>query len=717
MAFRFSLFGNWRSSRMRRGLFTFTVAAALCGRGWAANPVAAPYQNPATPVEQRVADLLSRLTADEKITLLSGAGYMTTHSIDRLGIPGFVMSDGPMGVRCFGSSTAYPDGVGLAATWDVTQALAAGTANGRDARARGVNILLAPGMNLYRAPMGGRNFEYYGEDPLVAGSIAAAFIQGVQSQGVAATAKHFAGNEQEYSRNKLNTTVDERTLRELYLKPFAMAVKAGVWCVMDSYNPLNGTHSTENDWLNNQYLKGELGFKGVVMSDWWASHDTLGTANGGLDLEMPDDKFYNARLLTPLIANGSVSMTSIDDKVRRQLRMAFTLGWFDRPQAIDSIRKDDPRSAAVALQGAREAIVLLKNEGGLLPLDTAKVKNIVLIGRNADPAVTGGGGSGFVTAAHVVSTLQGLAAAAGPGVKIARVPWQAGQNAVPAEWAADVKAADAVIVCVGFNDQQDRLYSANRPGAEGEGADRAYALPWGEEDLIKSVTGLNPRTIVILNAGGSVETAGWVSGVPAMIDAFYPGQEGGTAIAEVLLGRTNPSGKLPFTWEKRWEDCPAYGNYPTEQTPEANTYTEGVFAGYRGFDAKGVEPLFPFGFGLSYTTFDFSGAMAALNGKGDVQLTATVHNNGKRAGTEVMQVYVEPPSGSVPRPVRELKAFKRVTLAPGESKSVTLAIPREDLAYWDPVSKGWVVTPGSYTARVGDSSRNLPLKAGFTVGN
>ena len=663
----------------------------------------------------RVGDLLGRLTLEEKITLLSGAGYMATHSIERLGIPAFVMSDGPMGVRCFGPSTAYPDGVAMAASWNVPLAQANGVATGRDGRSRGVHILLAPGMNLYRAPMCGRNYEYLGEDPLLAGAMAAAFIRGVQSQGVAATAKHFAGNEQEFSRNKLNTTVDERTLRELYLKPFAMAVKAGVWCVMDSYNPLNGIHSTQNDWLNNMYLKGDLGFRGVVMSDWWASHNAPGMANGGLDLEMPDDRYFNLKTLIPLLDKGSVSPATIDDKVRRQLRMAFSMGWFDRPQQVASIPRDDPASAAEALQGAREGVVLLKNAGALLPLDSAKVKKIVLLGPNADPAVVGAAGSGFVHPFHSVSTLQGLKAAAGAGVTIVRVPWQAGQNAVPPGAVADVKAADAVILCLGFNDQQDHGASAHRPGSEGEGADRSYALPWGEPDLITAAAALNPRVIVILNAGGSVETAAWISRVPAFLDAFYPGQEGGTALAEILFGRTDPSGRLPFTWEKRWEDCPAYGNYPTAETPEANTYTEGVLAGYRGFDAKGIEPLFPFGYGLAYTTFEFSTPTVRQDGNGDFVAGVTVRNSGSRAGQEVVQVYVEPPAVEVPRPARELKAFAKIALAPGESRTVAMPIARADLAYWNPGTKSWVVTPGAYTARIGDSSRDLPLKAGFSV--
>jgi beta-glucosidase len=679
------------------------------------------YKDPKTPVEQRVEDLLKQMTLDEKIEMLSGSGFMDTHGNARLGIPALKMSDGPMGTRCYGPSTAYPNGVILAATWDPDQALRAGQAIGRDARARGVHILLAPGMNLYRAPMCGRNFEYLGEDPLVAGTIASAYIRGVQSQGVAATAKHFAGNEQEYNRHNLNTQVDERTLRELYLKPFAMAVKSGVWCVMDSYNPLNGIHATQNDWLNNIFLKGELGFKGVVMSDWWACYNTAGMANGGLDLEMPKGKYFNVKALMPLIDGGKVTEATINDKIRRQLRMAFSMGWFDRPQLDASIPRDDPQNAKVALQGAREGIVLLKNAGNLLPLDRAKVRKIVLLGRNADPAVVGASGSAFTHPFHSVSTLAGLKAAAGSLIQIVRVPWTPNQNAVPAEFADQVKGADAVIVCVGFNDQQDHGADSKRSGSEGEGADRTYALPQGQPALIQSAAALNPHTIVILNAGGSVRTADWIDQAPVLLDAFYPGQEGGTAIAEILFGDTNPSGKLPFSWEKRWEDSAAYGNYPTAGNPYANTYKEGVFLGYRWFDAKGIAPLFPFGYGLSYTTFALSDPIARIensdsnSGSSDIEVTVTVRNTGARAGVETIQAYVHPPTADAPRPVRELKAFSKVALQPGESKSVTMHIARGDLAYWNPASKNWVVTSGGYTVEIGDSSRNLPLKTGFSL--
>jgi beta-glucosidase len=697
-------------SRFHRGKLVVCFLALLGGLSGHAQS----YKEAKTPVEERVADLLKQLTLAEKIELLSGTGYMETRGNERLGIPAIRMSDGPMGVRCYGPSTAYPNGVILAATWNADQALKAGEAIGRDARSRGVHILLGPGMNLYRAPMCGRNFEYLGEDPQAAGTMAAAYIRGVQSEGVAATAKHFAGNEQEYQRNNLNTVVDERTLRELYLKPFAMAATSGVWCVMDSYNPLNGVHSTQNDWLNNVVLKGDFRFKGVLMSDWNSCYDTAGMANGGLDLEMPSGRYFNEKRLMPLLGAGTVSPAAIDAKVRRQLRMVFSMGWFDRPQEDKSIPMDDPQSAKVALQGAREGIVLLKNEGNLLPLDPAKVKMIVLLGRNADPAVTGAAGSSFTRPYHSVSTLEGLKDEVGGVVEIVRVPWIDGQDAVPAEYVEEVKAAGAVIVCAGFNDQTTKGAEPGDPWSEGEGADRSYDLPPGQAALIQSAAALNPRTIVILNAGGSVATKGWIADAPAFLDAFYPGQEGGTAIAEILFGATNPSGKLPFTWEKRWEDCAAYGNYPTEQSPTANTYKEGVFAGYRWFDSKGIEPLFPFGFGLGYTTFEISDARVTKSVNGDIDVTATVRNTGSRAGAEVVQVYVEPPKGEAPRPVRELRGFTKVTLDAGESKVVTIQIPRGDLAYWNAETRGWVVTPGGYTARVGDSSRDLPLRVGFS---
>ncbi len=666
----------------------------------------AVYRDPAAPMEARVEDLLKRLTVDEKIQMLSGGTAMSLRANPRLGIPSFKMSDGPNGVRCYGRAIAYPGGLILAASWDTALADRLGVALGRDARARGVCFLLAPGMNLYRAPMCGRNFEFLGEDPLLSGTMASAYIRGVQSQGVAATAKHFIGNEQEFDRHNLSSNMDERTLRELYLKPFAMAVKSGVWCVMNSYNPLNGTHTSQDGWLDNTILKGELGFRGLLMSDWSSCYDTLGMANGGLDLEMPAGKFFNRDMLMPLIEKGQVGQATIDDKVRRQLRVAFSMGWFDRPQEDDSISRDDPENEAVALEGAREGVVLLKNEGGLLPLDRRAGMSLAVLGPNADPAVTGGAGSSFVTAIHAVSVLDGLK---GKGATLLRVPWTGAT--IAEEYAEAIRRADAAIVCVGFQDQNSGAADPTDPASEGEGADRGYALPPHQAELIRAVAKLNAKTIVILNAGGSVATADWVASAPALLDAFYPGQDGGEALADILFGDVNPSGRLPFSWEKRWEDCAAYGNYPTQQSPLANTYKEGVFLGYRWFDEKGIEPLFPFGAGLSYTTFRFSD-LKIDSGDGKLSVTVTVANIGTREGAEVAQVYVAPPQGPVPRPVRELKGFARVLLKAGESRSVT--IPCDDLSYWDPAKKAWTVSPGKYRVTVGDSSRGLYLTGDFS---
>jgi beta-glucosidase len=694
------------------------------------------YKDPKAPVEKRVEDLLARLTTEEKLEMLSGEGFVLKEN-RRLGIPTFLMSDASMGVRCV-RSTAYANGIGLAATWDADLAEQVGICLGRDSRARGVNFLLGPGMNLYRAPFCGRNFEYLGEDPVLAGEMAARFIQGIQSQGVCATAKHFVANEQEVDRLHLSSNVDERTLRELYLKPFQIVVEKGVLAVMSSYNLINGIHASQNEWLLSEILKKEWGFKGVVMSDWDSCYDAMGMANGGLDIEMPDGKLFNSNNLVPLIEAGKISQATIDDKVRRQLRVAFTLGWLDRPQKDLSIPLDDPASDAMALRGARESITLLKNDHQLLPLDPAKVKKVVLLGRNADPAVMGGSGSALVEPLHSVSVYEGLRSALPSDATIIRIPWKRivnrngtkvpealdangaeGSPAIPAEYLDEVKSADLVVVCTGFRQAPDFKYYDANPSEfdqEGEGGDRPYQLPPGQEETILAAAKLNPKTVVILNAGGSVATANWINRVGTFLQAYYPGQNGGKAIAEILFGKVNPSGKLPFSWEKKWEDSAAYGNYPDYQTkPYHNTYKEGVFLGYRWFDKKGIAPLFPFGFGLSYTTFSLSGLEVKEGSGGSYTATATVKNVGARSGAEVVQLYITPPEGGEPRPLRELKGFTRTELAPGESKQVTISFNRKDLAYWNPKTKQWTVTPGTYEVLVGSSSEDLPLHAAIQI--
>ena len=381
------------------------------------------YKDAKAPVEKRVEDLLGRMNASEKIDMIAGTGYMDLCGNERLGIPAFKLTDGPMGTRCYGPSTAYANGLALACTWDRELSGEVGVALGRDARSRDVNILLGPGMNLYRSPMNGRNFEYLGEDPLLAGDMASDYIKGVQSQGVGVTAKHFAGNEQEFSRHELSTNVDERTLRELYLKPFQIVVKNGALGIMTSYNPLNGIHASQNDWLINKVLKGEWGFQGLVMSDWGSCYDTLMTANAGLDLEMPSGKYYNENMLQPLLDAGIVTQATIDDKVRRILRVAFTLGWFDRPQLDLSIGRDNTKSDEAALRGARECITLLKNKGNLLPLDITKTKKIVLLGHNAEPAVAGGSGSAYTAPFRPTSVYEGVRQICGDNAEVVLVPW------------------------------------------------------------------------------------------------------------------------------------------------------------------------------------------------------------------------------------------------------------------------------------------------------
>jgi beta-glucosidase len=695
------------------------------------------YKDAGQPVEARLTDLLSRLTPDEKLSLLRGVNFGDTHAIPRLGIPAFKMTDGPVGVRDGKPARVYAGGLSLVSSFDVDMAKKVGVALGRDCRARGYNIILGPAMNFMRSPLNGRNFEYMGEDPLLDGLVASNYVQGVQSQGVAATIKHFVCNDQDFDRDHISSNVDERTLRELYLKPFEMAVKqGGAWCVMDAYNPVNDLHMTENDFLNNQVLKGEWGFKGFVMSDWWALGSTLGEANGGLDLEMPGQsapmkghpKNMTPQLLQPLIDSGQVTQATIDDKISRIFRVVFTMGWMDRPQLDSSIPLDDPQNDQVALDGAREGIVLLKNKDNLLPLDPNKVKKIVIIGHNAEIAMAAGGGSGHAQYMHGPSLIQALTDVGGSGVQVIEVPWKGGNNKpygsdgnpdLPDASTDDIKSADAVIACVGFNDYNVDYWGTahSRQSAEGEGINRIYDLPDGQAKVIQQLAALNPKTIVVLNAGGGVESASWIDSAQSLIDAFYPGQSEGTAVAEIIFGKTNPSAKLPFSWEKKLEDTPAYGNYPTKETPTANTYSEGVMLGYRYYDTKNIEPLFPFGFGLSYTTFAYSNLAVKAADNGDFTATFTIQNKGPAAGAEVAELYVAPPTAPVERPVHELKGFTRVALDPGESKTVSIPVARKDLAYWDPNAKNWTVTPGKYTVQVGGSSRDLGLQADLTEAN
>ena len=825
------------------------------------------------PPEERAKALLARMTLEEKIDYLGGEHDFFIRGIARLGIPEIKMSDGPAGCRNWGPSTAYPAPLATASTFDPALAERVGRSIGRDCRARGVHVLLGPGVNIHRSPLGGRNFEYLGEDPFLAGKTAAAFIRGVQSEGVLATVKHFAGNNQEWDRNHVSSEIDERTLREIYFPAFERAVReGGVAAVMTAYNLLNGTYCSHDAWLLRDVLRKEWGFSGIVMSDWGAVHDTLGAVTGGCDLEMPSGKYMNRATLLPLLSEHKIDVAAVDEKVLRILRTIVAAGFLDRTQKRDDIPLDDPTSADTALGSARESIVLLKNVRGLLPLDRTKIKRIAVIGPNASPAVAGGYGSAFVTPIHAVSLLEGVKQAAPsarvdyhPGVRQAAeftllgkacfaggvqqavfagtglagdpiststvdrinfrtegglpqplspglpaenfsVRWTGeisveragryelvtntddgvrlfvdqkriiddwtehpaktnsatldlspGRHSVVVEYyqggggaiaqfgfspegvskvpvfdgGPDVSAlarqADVVIVSVGFGQSADSnslrapfdgrwppSWARQRGLVEAEDSDRPFNLPAAQIETIRLAAAANPRTIVVVDAGGAVDLQPFLDRVPALVWAWYPGEEGGRAVADVLFGNVDPSGKLPVTFAKRYEDYPSAPYYNLNQNGKT-PYTEGVFVGYRGFDSKKTAPLFPFGYGMSYTTFAYSDLDATAAADGSVTLTLKVTNTGKRDGDEIVEVYVAPPKSSAARPPKELKGFMRVALAPGETKPISLTLEPRAFAYWDDSKKQWTVDPGPYEILAAASSADIRLRRRLDV--
>jgi beta-glucosidase len=844
----------------------------LLGCATCLNPFAkAQAPAPDSPeIEQQAHAMMAKLTLEQKIELLGGVDSMFTRPMPSIDLPRFKMSDASVGVRTWGPTTAYAGGVALAATWDRDFARQLGEGLGRDARARNVNFLLGPGVNIARSPVGGRNFEYLSEDPYLNASLVVPFIEGVQSQGVVATVKHYALNDQEFNRHNASADVDERTMREIYLPAFEAAITQGhADAVMNSYNLVNGVHATQNDFLNLKLLKGEWGFQGILMSDWDATYDGVAAANNGLDLEMPSPKFMNAKNLLPAVQAGQVKESTIDDKVLRLLRTELRYGFTTRPQFDPADSTFSVVDREVALRGALESITLLKNQGNLLPLDAAKIKTIAIIGPDAWPAVPGGGGSSEATAFDPVSFVAGIANLLGPDVRVlysrglpqmndffknthwdgdvkvesfpsldfsgtpqsstrhnvadwkanqwelvdptprsiryeaaftARKPGKyllmaagSGEDAfkvfvdgkpaleqvhaegqVPKYASLDLAAgqtvkvqadylpraagsrfgfgvayepelvqvearqyaqlADAVVVAAGFD-----------PASEGEGHDRTFTLPWGEDALIEAVAAANPHTIVTLTGGGGMDARRWLDKVPALLHNYYAGQEGGTALAQILFGKHDPEGKLPMSFDRSWEENPSYPWYygvagadtvlhttgengrPLDYTVQHIQYGDNLMVGYRYWTTTGKHPLFPFGFGLSYTTFSFShlqttatpesvaadsnGALPPLR----VPVSFDVTNTGKVEGAEVAELYVSDPSATVGRPERELKGFAKMSLAPGETKHVTIDLDARSFSYWSESAHKWTIDPGKFVVRVGDSSENTPLAAEITL--
>jgi len=825
-----------RSPRFSFALLAFFVARISFAQGSAAT---------SSDAEKRVDSILSKMTLAQKIDYLGGVNEFYIRAMPELNLPAFKMADGPVGVRNFGPSTTLGAGIALAATWDPELVRRAGVVLGEDARARGVHFLLGPGVNIYRAPMDGRNFEYFGEDPFLAAQTAVAYIEGLQSQGVCATVKHYMGNNSEYDRHNTDSIIDERTMREIYLPTFEAAVhQAHVCAIMDSYNLTNGEHMTQNNYLNNEVAKKEWGFDGIIMSDWTSTYDGVAAVNGGLDLEMPRARFMNREILLPAIKSGTVSEATIDEHVRRILRKAIEFGWLDRDQTENSIPLYNPEGRAVALEEARSAMVLLKNDGNLLPLDRSKIKTVALVGPDAYPAEEVGGGSAAVHPFHAVSFLEGLTNYLGDQAKVLYQPGIptlaemaahtafvsdqesgksglkveyfdskdlagppvrttleehvnfGGENPLPedfhsarwtgyyvakdagsyhvfveglgeeggvrlyfddkliidnwnrytaladdvpmeltagthkirfeayrsANWSNPVlrvgivnaatvvsseardlaEHADAVIVAVGFD-----------PHSESEGSDRTFALPSGQDELIQAMLAANKNVIVVITSGGGVDMSKWVDHTPALLQSWYPGQEGGTALAQLLFGEYSPSGKLPISIERRFEDNPVAKNYYPNDGDNRVKYNEGVFLGYRYYDKSTVKPLFPFGYGLSYTSFRYTNLVVlpeTASGDHNTTVSFDVTNTGQRKGAEVAELYVGEVQARVPRPVKELKGFARVDLKPGETRKVSLTLDRRSLAYYDPAAKQWMAVPGEFRLFVGGSSTNIRLK-------
>ena len=652
--------------------------------------------------KDRAAELVSRMTLDEKISLIAGdrQHVFFTVAIPRLGIPAVETADGPQGIRRHTKSTLYPSGIATAATWNPELAASIGKGIALDAKARGSAILLGPGVNIYRSALCGRNFEYSGEDPFLAGEMAAAYIKAMQGEGVIATVKHFACNNQEYGRHHVNVNVDERTLNEIYFPAFRKAVeKGGVAAVMTSYNPLNGAHAPENAWLIKENLREKWGFEGIVMSDWGSCYDALGLMLSGIDLEMPDAFAGKPEKVRPLIENGVVPMRELDLKCEHILRTFDAFGLLDKEIRDSSIPEDFEENNQRSYEAALEAPVLLKNEGGLLPL--APGSRIAVIGPRADMLPLGGG-SGAVTPpdGRAVTLRAGLEQLEGYEVQYLEKPD-----------ARALAAADAVVVAVGFH-----------RNIEHEGEDRPYTLPEGQDELIREVLQYNKNVVAVVSGGGEFDTSAWLDQTPALLLAWYSGQCYGKVVAEILTGKVSPSGRLPITFWGTLDKNPAQQYYEPVEKPEGSyrdpvvhsDYTEGVFLGYRGVEHFGVQPLFPFGFGLTYGNFDYSDVSVARS-KGGFDVSFTLTNTGAAAAAEVAQVYVAPVDPSLPRPARELKGFVKKPLAAGESARLTVHLDRDAFAHYDTASHGWVVDPGQYEIQVGASSADIRLRSSLKM--
>lgn len=734
---------------LRNSLVALAIAGGLVNAG-AAVPV---YQDESRPLDERVEDALSRMTLQEKANMIHAQGKFSSPGVPRLGIPDLWMSDGPHGVRAeinwndWGYSgrtndsiTAFPALTALAATWNPNLSFAYGNALGEEALYREKDVMLGPGVNIYRTPLNGRNFEYMGEDPYLASVLVVPYIKGMQQNGVAASVKHFALNNQELWRGHIDVSLSDRALHEIYLPAFKSAVIDGdSWTIMGAYNKIRGQHACHNEMLLNKILKGDWGYKGVVVTDWGGAHDTREAALYGLDLEMGSytngltsesefttDDYYLADPYIAMLKKGEVPMETIDDKVRRMLRLNF-LTAMKRNKPLGSVATDE--HYAVAEEIGNEGIVLLKNAPvgkkgpRLLPLNP-DVKSILVVGDNATRDLMKGGGSSELKVKDNVTPLEGLRAVYGDKVKYAQgyragkpmyshveeIP-QSVQDSLRAEAVAMAKDADVVIFIGGLN--KNHLQDC-------EAGDREeYALPFGQPQLIRELSAVNPDIVVVLLSGNAVEMP-WAKDVPAIVQGWYLGSMAGRSIANVISGKVNPSGKLPFSFPARLEDNGAHSfgaiAYPGDSIREE--YLEDILVGYRWHDTKKIPAFYPFGHGLSYTDFKYGKAQASAKTIGDGEeftITIPVTNTGKVEGKEVVQLYIGDESASVLRPLKELKGFEKISLKPGEEKTVKFTVKPDDLKFYDDKTGSWRAEPGKFKAYIGSSSTDIRATVPFEL--
>ncbi len=728
------------------------------------------YQDDSRPIEERVEDALSRMTLGEKIAVIHAQSKFSSPGVGRLGIPELWCTDGPHGIRpdvlwdeweqagCSNDScTAFPALTCLAATWNTELALRYGQSIGEEARYRNKAVLLGPGVNICRTPLNGRSFEYMGEDPYLSGRMGVNYVKGVQEQGVAVCVKHYALNNNEHERYTSNVICDERTLREIYLPAFEAVIKeGGAWTLMGGYNLYQGQHACHNQYLMNEILKGEWGFDGAIISDWGGTQSTLEAIYNGLDLEFGTwtdglsmgatnayDNYYMANPYRLLIEQGKVGEKELNDKVRRVLRLIFRTT-MNRHRGFGAINSES--HIQLAREVGAEGIVLLKNDG-LLPLDLNAFKHILVVGENALKMMTVGGGSSSLKAQHEITPLDGLKARlAGTGVEVRYARGYVGDpggeyNGVttgqdlndsrPAGVLIDeavhmAREADVVIYIGGLN---------KSGGQDNEGTDRAdYGLPYGQDELISALARANSR-LVVVNISGNAVAMPWIDSVPAVLQDWYLGSEAGTSLAQVLVGDVNPSGHLPMTWYRSLDQCAVHApvvkqgrqrvadprRYPGIERQDSTVhlwdiyYDEGLNVGYRYVDRQKFAPLFPFGHGLSYTTFTMHDALVESSEATGVKVDVQVTNTGTRAGAEVVQLYVQDVKSSVERPLKELKAFQKVFLQPGETKTVTLSLNERAFQYYDVSAKQWRSEPGRFNFLIGNSSQNILQKVTYDL--